>query len=295
MSDELDLLRQAVDKISLDEPELRKSLLFYSDLLKIQDKLSKRVTEEIDWQKDVIRERAGKVTEEGKPLIEIFGIPTIKQELWEDLMKEIISVVKEHRQELIDDLNKVLSALDKRAFDIKELAISSLKGKEDYARGVAAGLDVDLDLIKALALWTIQPVLKSLKEISSDEIDVKSWYRGYCPICGSYTRTGYMSGEGRKLTLKCEICGMEWPFRRLKCPFCGNEDEKKLGFYSLESNKFRLYVCEKCGEYWKVVDEEIAGGMIPRELYPVWTFKLDSLNASLKSKSESESEQEQGE
>ncbi len=288
MSDELDPLKQAVDRISLEEPELREPLLFYSSILRVQDELAKRVTEEIDWQKNVIRERAEKVAEEGKPLIELTGIPTIKQELWEDLMREIINVVREHRQELSDDLDKVLSAIDKKAFDIKELAISSLKGKEDYARGVAAGLDVDLDLIKALALWTIQPVLKSLKEISSDKIDVKSWYRGYCPICGSYTRTGYMSGEGRKLTLKCEVCGMEWPFQRLKCPFCGNEDEKKLGFYSLEDNKFRLYVCEECGEYWKVVDEETAGKLIPRELYPIWTFKLDDLAASLRSKAESE-------
>ncbi len=292
MSDELDLLRQAVDRIALDEPELREPLLFYSDLLRIQDELSKRVTEEIEWQKDVIKERAERVAKEGKPLIEILGIPAMKQELWGELMKEVISVVKEHRQELIDDLDKVLSALDKEAFDVKELAVSSLKGKEDYARGVAAGLDVDLDLIKALALWTMQPILKSLKEISSDRIDVKSWYRGYCPICGSYTRVGYMSGEGRKLFLKCEVCGMEWPFQRLKCPFCGNEDDKKLGFYSLDDNKFRLYVCEECGEYWKVVDEETAGKLIPRELYPIWTFKLDDLAASIKSKSKSEQEQE---
>ncbi len=292
MSGKIDLLRQAVDRISLEKPELKESLLFFSDILRTQEELSKRVADEIGWQREVIREKAGEVTREGKPLIEILGFPMIKQDLWKELMGKIIEIVKRHREELTEDLDKVSSAIDRGAFDVKELAISSLKGKDDYARGVAAGLDVELDLIKALALWTVQPILMSLKDISSDKINVKSWYKGYCPICGSYTRTGYMSGEGRKLTLKCEVCGMEWPFQRLKCPFCGNEDNKKLGFYSLDDNKFRLYVCDECGEYWKVVDEEIAGKMIPRELYPIWTFNLDDIASSLKSEEKEGSEED---
>ncbi len=284
MSGALNKFKQAVDLISMETPELRPSLVFYADMISLLNDLSDEVILELEKKKELIEELAKKVSEKGSPLLDLIGSIPVSEEMWQGILKSVVSVVKEHREELVEDLDKLLKASEGGSFSIRDLAIYSLKGDLNYSRGVAAGLDVDLDLVNAIALWTLQPLLIALRRIAENKIDVNNWLRGYCPICGSYTRTGFMEGEGRKLYFKCEICGMEWPFLRLKCPFCGNDDEKKLGFYPLNDNKFRLYICENCGEYWKVIDEELAGKSIPRELYPVWTFELDELASQLNQK-----------
>lgn len=279
---ELDRCRQAVDRISLEKPEIKGSLLFYSDMLSLLYELANEISGELNGSKELFIGLAKKVSEEGKPLLELIGQIPLTRDVWLKTLEAVISKVKEHRADLVEDLEEIMDAAKRNSFNIEDLAMNSLKGDLNYARGVAAGLNVDLDLVNALALWTIQPLLISLRKMVEPHIKVDGWFKGYCPVCGSYTRTGFMRGEGRKLHLKCEICGMEWPFQRLKCPFCGNEDEKKLGFYSFDDEKFRLYICEECNEYWKVVDEETAGSSIPRELYPVWTFELDEEAARLR-------------
>ena len=292
MSGTFNKFKQAVDLISMETPELRPSLMFYADMVSLLNDLSDEVAPELEKRRELIERLARRVSEEGSPLLDLIGSIPVPKEMWQTILKSVISTVKVHREELTEDLNKLLEASESNSFNIRDLATYSLKGDLNYARGVAAGLGVDLDLVNAIALWTIQPFLIALRRMAESKIDVNNWLRGYCPICGSYTRTGFMGGEGRKLHLKCEICGMEWPFLRLKCPFCGNEDEKKLGFYPLNDNKFRLYVCESCGEYWKVVDEELAGKSIPRELYPVWTFELDELASKLSQEQSDDNERD---
>ncbi|MDK2384580.1 MAG: formate dehydrogenase accessory protein FdhE [Candidatus Korarchaeota archaeon] len=291
VSDASSKFKQAVDLISIETPELRPSLLFYADMISLLNELSDEVVSELEDRRELIEELAKRVSEEGSPLLNLLGTIPVSAGIWQRILESVVSIVRDHREELTEDLNKLLEASGGGSFSIRDLATYSLKGDPNYARGVAAGLDVDLDLVNAIALWTIQPLLIALRRITERKIDANNWLRGYCPVCGSYTRTGFMEGEGRKLHLKCEICGMEWPFLRLKCPFCDNEDEKKLGFYSLNDNKFRLYVCESCGEYWKVVDEELAGKNVPRELYPVWTFELDELASKLSKERSSEDEE----
>ncbi len=53
---------------------------------------------------------------------------------------------------------------------------------------------------------------------------------------------------------------------RLKCPFCENEDHKKLRYFCTKSGgtAIRIDVCEKCRRYVKTLDtREMAGEVIP--------------------------------
>ena len=50
------------------------------------------------------------------------------------------------------------------------------------------------------------------------------------------------------------IINFEWSFRRVGCPFCDNSDHKTLAYYPAADSPHRLYVCEKCNRYLKVVD-----------------------------------------
>jgi len=55
-----------------------------------------------------------------------------------------------------------------------------------------------------------------------------------------------------------------WRFRRLLCPHCGEEDERKLGyFHSPAFDHLRLDTCDSCRHYLKGVDLTRLGIAVP--------------------------------
>ena len=58
--------------------------------------------------------------------------------------------------------------------------------------------------------------------------------------------------------LHCGLCRMEWLFKRIGCPFCGNEAQDKLRFFSDEKvPAYRVDVCDECKGYLKAVDARV--------------------------------------
>ncbi|MCD6348742.1 MAG: formate dehydrogenase accessory protein FdhE [Candidatus Korarchaeota archaeon] len=270
----------AIEVIIKEKPDLAPSILFYADILLLQEQLSEGLIRALRDRGPSLRNSIQEVIKRGKSLIELVGIPYLKYEEWKRIFQEILGVVERYRDELKEELESLSKAAEEGIFSPKELARFSLSGDLNYARGVSVETGVDLDLVSAIALWTLQPVLMAIKKLVDGE-ELRGWRNGFCPICGSYTRTGYI--EGGRNHLKCEVCGMEWPYEDRRCPFCGNEDGK-ISYQSINKDRFRLYICEKCGEYWKIVNEDVSGKEVPRELYPVWTFELDDLASKLESR-----------
>jgi FdhE protein len=88
-----------------------------------------------------------------------------------------------------------------------------------------------------------------------------------CPFCGgmpqlSVLRVADESGGGR--TLQCATCLSEWPFRRVLCAQCGEEDERRLGyFHSPAFDHLRVDACDTCQHYVKSVDLTRLGIAVP--------------------------------
>jgi FdhE protein len=57
---------------------------------------------------------------------------------------------------------------------------------------------------------------------------------------------------GRERQLVCGCCATRWSYRRLGCPYCGNEAAERLALLELEGPAgLRLDVCESCKGYLK--------------------------------------------
>ena len=90
-----------------------------------------------------------------------------------------------------------------------------------------------------------------------------------CPFCGGVPQLAIMQdpqahadGGGRRLV--CSLCETTWPFRRILCPDCGEEDEVKLGyFHSPDYDHVRVQACETCRRYLKSVDLSRLGTAVP--------------------------------
>lgn len=110
----------------------------------------------------------------------------------------------------------------------------------------------------------LQPYAESLAD--SIELPPPSISRGLCPLCDGLPQLGILrpEGDGARRSLLCAFCGAEWEYRRILCPSCGEEDEKKLCVYAAqEFDYLRVEACDSCKNYTVTVDLSIDGRAVP--------------------------------
>jgi FdhE protein len=87
-----------------------------------------------------------------------------------------------------------------------------------------------------------------------------------CPYCGRHPVCGVLRPEsdGAKRSLICSFCSTEWPYRRLICPSCEQEDVERLPIYSAEGFGYiRIEACDVCKTFVKTIDLSKDGRAIP--------------------------------
>jgi formate dehydrogenase maturation protein FdhE len=87
-----------------------------------------------------------------------------------------------------------------------------------------------------------------------------------CPLCGARPLIGVLhpEGDGGKRFLLCSFCYWEWDFRRILCPFCGEEQEGKLPVYVAEQfPHVRVETCDTCKFYLRTIDLTKDGNAVP--------------------------------
>ena len=78
-----------------------------------------------------------------------------------------------------------------------------------------------------------------------------------CPFCRRKPGFGVLRplGEGAARSLVCSFCMAEWEFRRIVCPGCGEENDKKLVVFTADEFPcVRVEGCDSCKTYLKTID-----------------------------------------
>jgi formate dehydrogenase maturation protein FdhE len=87
-----------------------------------------------------------------------------------------------------------------------------------------------------------------------------------CPLCGGAPLLGVLrrEGDGGKRFLLCSFCSQEWEFRRILCPYCGEQSETQLPVYVAEQfPHIRVEACDTCRSYLRTIDLTTDGHAIP--------------------------------
>ena len=117
----------------------------------------------------------------------------------------------------------------------------------------------------------VQPYAQRLVDSGVNPVGrARSRAENRCPFCGGTPQLSMFRGasdsplEGGGRALQCATCLTTWPFRRVLCPHCGEEDERKLGyFHSPAFDHLRLETCDSCRHYLKGVDLTRLGVAVP--------------------------------
>ncbi len=134
------------------------------------------------------------------------------------------------------------------------------------------------DLVEMFLEESLRPALEIVASRYGDAIMKTGWQQGYCPICGREPKIGEIRGESETRYLFCNQCGFEWPYELIKCPFCGNEEQQTLAYFTIEGDeRYRVDVCNKCKRYIKMVDFRHTNQKPDLEIEDIATLHLDML------------------
>jgi len=191
------------------------------------------------------------------------------------LYKQLVALVKESKDgpRQVEGLMQVLAEDEDSIPKLMKAALTSdIKTIETAARELA----VDPPVLTLLLRLSMRPALLEVARAAQDLLDLSQWNHGHCPVCGSAPKLADLSGEGGKRTLHCSLCETAWPYVRLHCPFCENDNREDLSYLRAESEEgLRVDLCGRCGHYLKTIDLRELPGPIIVPLDDMATWHLD--------------------
>jgi FdhE protein len=197
-----------------------------------------------------------KKMEGGLPLIDFMG-KEYDLTRPKEYFNSLISIAEKRMPEVAQNIIDIIKS---QQFDWEKMIRASFdhKTEETDAQELLAGREAEenIDLIDLFTEESLRPELESIAEKYGEIIEKSNWSEGYCPICGKEPKIGEIRGEEEgKRYLFCHQCGFKWYFQRIKCPFCGNEEQHSLAYFEVEGEeRYRVDVCNKCRRYIKTVE-----------------------------------------
>ena len=197
-----------------------------------------------------------KKMEGGLPLIDFMG-KEYDLTRPKDYFNSLISIAEKRMPEVAQNIIDIIKS---QQFDWEKMIHASFdrKTEETDAQELLAGREAEenIDLIDLFTEESLRPELEIIAEKYGEIIRKSNWSEGYCPICGKEPKIGEIRDEEEgKRYLFCHQCGFKWYFHRIKCPFCGNEEQHSLAYFEVEGEeRYRVDVCNKCRRYIKTVE-----------------------------------------
>lgn len=264
-------LREKTNSIRGDVPVDDQSFEAFLDLLEMQDRLKNKYSNTLN-RLDI--QAAKEAVESGTPASTAVGLWLSEEEVG-SAVKAVAEIVVNRIPSEATSVQTIVDAWSNGRLKLVEVAKHMLAGEVNEADSLAGEAGVDSAAMKTLVAWSIQPAYTALSEYLVGEVDLSTWHAGRCPVCGSFARLGFVDRDGG-FCLKCQFCGTEWSYQQGKCPFCGNDDSQLVTTVDAGKGKpFKLSVCHVCTGYWKIIDERMMEGEVPRAFYDIWTLMLD--------------------
>ncbi|MCX7679804.1 MAG: formate dehydrogenase accessory protein FdhE [Spirochaetes bacterium] len=151
------------------------------------------------------------------------------------------------------DFSLLLNASNAQPHFMESLAMKVLGQEKEDFEVLSQEFRIDADEIIFFAVNWLKPYMVLFAEKIREGVLVDSWEKSRCPICGYFPDMALIkeAQEGKRF-LHCALCESEWPFKRLACTICGEEDAHKIGYFEIDGNpEYRVDYCDSCRGYIK--------------------------------------------
>lgn len=212
----------------------------------------------------IIQRQITERKKKGLPLLDFSMVP-LDRKLWLELLRATCELITDYRPKEEASLSKLIEAAGKSSFDYRGFLRDAVSFRTDSLKALSEEAGIDGLTLLFIGINTAKPFFESVSESLASEIEDNLWQKGSCPVCAGRPLMTKLRRQDGKRIFQCWICGSNWQFPRIKCPFCENEDEASLRFFFTdEKSPFRVDVCDKCKGYIKTLDErKISEGREP--------------------------------
>ncbi len=244
---------------------------FYQEIIDTRSAFKNQHQKDIKTDEEIIKKRS----REGKHLIDKEKIE-IDEKLLNELFCDFFPILRKYKT--FDDVEIRDLEQKKEKIGLRKLVRSVLVEDSKNLKSIAQKHNLNPDLLSFFGLNLGQTFLELYAQKLKDKFDQENWLKGSCPVCGSFPAMEKLRREDGKRILWCGFCGTQWHYKRIMCPFCGNEDHNSLRYFFAEGdsssteNPFRVDVCDKCKRYIKTIDER----KMPEDRIP--DFSLENVN-----------------
>ena len=185
-----------------------------------------------------------------------FSKIVIKKDFLLDKFNKMCEIQASFDSKTSGKIPKMKEALNNGIIDFHKIQKSLAQNNLKYFNTLSKKVGVGKELLYSVSLTVFKPIFELCAEVGKNRIKGKLWEKGYCPICGMNPKMAKFEKEVGKRVLWCPLCGTEWIYQRIKCPFCENDNQKLLRFFYIEEESpYRVDVCDVCKGYIKTVNE----------------------------------------
>ena len=244
------------------EPDLAPYYELHRTLLELQEKAREEIAATLEMaDEEALQARLL----QGLPLLSFAQLP-IEAERFAKLVSTVAQLLTDYDPELAEPVPDGPAEC---------LALARQRFEEGQMVGERSGEPEEATLTQASVDLALKPYLEWAAEQVLPYVDQQRWKRRYCPVCGGAPDFAFLDEEIGARHLLCSRCNSEWLYRRLGCPFCGTTDHTKLFYYPSEDGVYRLYVCQECQRYLKMIDLRQVGRQILLPVERVTTVAMD--------------------
>ena len=107
--------------------------------------------------------------------------------------------------------------------------------------------------IDQVLMLAMRPFLSRCAEVLQLRQDLSLWTHPYCALCGGEPDFSVITPTAER-HLICSRCTLQWKFEPLTCPYCLNNDRRRITSFATTDGQYRVYGCDVCRRYLKAYD-----------------------------------------
>lgn len=173
---------------------------------------------------------------------------------WGDSVKSMVKPLQKAFPSIRLEILRLREAFERGAIDLKYCIGAFVEGREDDIIEIATQLGFHPIVLKFILSQILKPFVEKRTEDLRPLIKDLPWQRGYCPICGAFPELSFLQGDEGQRWLRCSLCGYDWRFDRMACPYCGEQNENKELIYVDGFEHKWVELCPDCHRYIVGID-----------------------------------------
>jgi len=171
------------------------------------------------------------------------------------LLEKVTDILEKFSPVKDSTTRKLLSTVRSGKINLGDLVRALTAGDTEHLVTESKKIDSPVDEVMFVITTLARPFLRVIAEAKRQKVNLENTLSDRCPICGGVPLMAKLQKDDGKRILECYLCSTQWVFKRLRCPFCGNEDHKTLGYLFLDEDPCRIDKCDSCKRYIKTFDE----------------------------------------